>query len=230
MTIRLTYADVEEQFQEADEEELQWNPTDELDVTWKYDDRFAQGWQRRIDLREGIRLRIDQSQSTDRVLIDFSEYECQSIACGFTLSGSGQAIIASKPDEIQLPCTSGKYSLRSNGLRPQKNEDYTTKPYSSIEIFIQPKILLSFATFPENEPHKNLQHLVRSPSQETYVRSGDIQPMMATVLQQILHCPYQGMVKRAYVESRVIELMALVLNHEVAIQLGNMKRSSLKPK
>ncbi len=52
---------------------------------------------------------------------------------------------------------------------------------------------------------------------------------MNTVLQQILHCPYQGMVKRAYLESKVIELIALVLDRERAIQQGETKKVFLKP-
>jgi len=34
---------------------------------------------------------------------------------------------------------------------------------------------------------------------------------MQTALHQILHCPYQGLTKRIYLESKVWELMALVL-------------------
>ena len=53
--------------------------------------------------------------------------------------------------------------------------------------------------------------------------------MMMAVIQQILHCPYQGMIKRAYLESKAIELIALVLDHEVTIQQGESKQSALKP-
>ena len=52
---------------------------------------------------------------------------------------------------------------------------------------------------------------------------------MNILLQQILQCPYQGIVKRAYLESKVIELIALVLDHEIVIQQGEAKKCSFKP-
>ena len=75
MTIRLTQADEEEQFQEAYEEELRFDSADKLDITWKYDARYAQGWRREINLREGIYLQIDQTRSTERVIVDRPERE-----------------------------------------------------------------------------------------------------------------------------------------------------------
>jgi len=41
---------------------------------------------------------------------------------------------------------------------------------------------------------------------------GEITPAMFRVLQQILNPPFQGMMKRMYLESRVLELLALQLN------------------
>ncbi|MEM7061662.1 MAG: AraC family transcriptional regulator [Cyanobacteria bacterium P01_B01_bin.77] len=229
MVIRLTEYECEEQFQEANADELNWDPIDELDSTWKYDARFAQGWLRIIDLREGIALRIDQSQSTDRILIDSFEVECHYITCCFLLSGNAQCSMVSKPSEPFLSYATGQYCLRSNGLWPKFIEDYTIQPWCSVAVTIHSKILRSFAVCPENGISKSLQHLFKTSSQEFFACSRDIQPMMATVLQQILHCPYQGMIKRAYLESKAIELIALVLDHEVVVQQGAIKEDSLKP-
>jgi hypothetical protein len=41
---------------------------------------------------------------------------------------------------------------------------------------------------------------------------GEITPAMFVVLQQILKPPFQGIMKRLYIESRVLELFALQLN------------------
>ena len=88
MTIELTYDDFFiEQFQEAEEEELQWDASDKLDVTYKFDTRISQGWIRNIRLREGLRLLIDRHQPIDQLTISRSEEEWDSILCLFTLSG-----------------------------------------------------------------------------------------------------------------------------------------------
>ena len=65
MPIKLTESEIDEQFQKADEKELQFDPSDNQDITFKFDTRIAQGWLRAIWLREGILLRIEQCQHTD---------------------------------------------------------------------------------------------------------------------------------------------------------------------
>ncbi|MEM8780045.1 MAG: AraC family transcriptional regulator [Cyanobacteria bacterium P01_G01_bin.49] len=230
MTIRLTEDEFFGQFQEADEEQLQWDASDDLDVTYKFDARMAQGWWRDIWLREGIYLGINKAQHGDRTIVNYSEQEFNYVRCCFTLSGKLQESIVSKPDEILIPQIVGKYSLRSNGLNHQTVCDCSEKkPYFELNVSILPSILRSFAVSPEGELPQNLQHLVKTSEQPIYARSADIQPMMATLLQQILYCPYQGMVKRMYLESKVIELMGLVLDHEATIGQEELKTVSLKP-
>ena len=230
MTIELTKDQFYEQFQEANEEEIQWDSSDKLDITYKFDTQISEGWWRKIWLRKGIQLEINKAQHCDRIVVNYSETECPSVYCCFTLLGKLQNSFQSKPNEILFYHISGKYILRSNGLQSQNICDCSNaETYSELQILIQPSIIHSFAVSPEGALPKNLQHLVRSPSQEVYIRFGDTQLMMTAVLQQILHCPYQGMVKRAYLESKVIELIALVLDHEVAIQQGEAKKEALKP-
>lgn len=229
MTNRLTAEEVNEQFQEAEEEELRFDPSDELDITLKYDARFARGWLRKIDLREGIYMRIDRSRSTDRTIVDCPGSESRNVQCSFQLSGNGQGIISSTSSDVLYPFAAGKYFLRSNGLEPQYVGDYDIKPWASVIIDIHPSVLRSFAASPEGELPKSLQHLIRPASQIIYVRSGNITPMMAMVLQQILNCSYQDLIKRAYLESKAIELVSLVLDQEVAIGQGEVKKVSLKP-
>ncbi|MEM9276600.1 MAG: AraC family transcriptional regulator [Cyanobacteria bacterium P01_F01_bin.143] len=233
MTIKLTVDEVEEQFQEVNEEELNFDPTDELDITRKYDIQFDQGWRREIELREGVLLQIARSQTIDHIVVEYPDLkdgsECDDIKCCFMLSGSGQDVTVSKKSKILYPYVAGKYFLRSSGFEPQFIGNYDIKPWLSVIIEIHPKILQSFAASPEGELPKNLKHLSRTSNQEIYVRSRDIQPMMATVLQQILYCSYQGLVKRMYLETKVIELMALVLDHEMENTQGETKKCPLRP-
>ncbi|MEM1310067.1 MAG: AraC family transcriptional regulator [Cyanobacteria bacterium P01_H01_bin.153] len=219
MTIELTYEDFfVKQFQETCEEELQWDASDNLDITYKFDAQISKGWRREIELREGLRFEIDRHQLIDHTVVSCPDAECHFVKCSFCLSGKGEKIIA------------GQYSLRTNGLLSQMVENYTnTEPFHVIEIFICPSVLCSFTVSPGKEFPKDLQHLVKTLNQELYIRYGDIQPQMMAVIQQLFRCPYQGMIKRVYLESKAIELTALVLDHETAIQQGETKKISLKP-
>ncbi|NEP19706.1 MAG: helix-turn-helix transcriptional regulator, partial [Leptolyngbya sp. SIO4C1] len=182
-----------------------------------------------IQLRDGIWLTIDRHQPVDCLLINESEEEYQSIWYIFTLSGKGQLIVPSALSETLIPRTAGKYTIESNGLSPRHITDESDiDPYCHVFIFVRPSVLRSFAASPERELPESLQHLVKDPGQEIYRRGGDITPTMAVVLQQILSCSYQSIVKRAYLEGKVIELIALVLDHEIAIQQGDVKQDVLK--
>lgn len=229
MTIELTQAEYCELHQEAQEEKLQFDSTDKLDITYSFNVQFLQGWTRAIDLREGIELSITQIQNKDCVVIIEPELQDHLIELDFWLSGSEQWRVASALSETLWPFTAGKYLLASPGSRDQLIAHYDTKPLSRITFAICPEVLRSFTTDSERNLPKYFQHLAGPVNQDIHRRAANIHPTMATALQQILHCPYQGMVKRAYLESKTIELIALVLDHEVAIQQGNVKKGALKP-
>ena len=229
MTIKLTIDEFKEQFQEADEEELQRDTSDELDIVKKFDAQISQGWWREIYLRPGLELHINKAQHHDFITVNFPEAECR-ILSTFALSGELQQSVASTTGNIVFPHLVGKYFVRGSGLRPSHICDCSNaEPYSELQILIKPEILHSFTVFPEGELPRNLQHLVRTPDQKVYLGSRDTQPMMDTILQQIVYCPYQGMVKRMYLESKIIELMALVIDQEITIQQGEVKKGRLKP-
>ena len=231
MTIKLTWDEFfVEQFQEAAEEKLQWDASDERDVTYQFDARFSQGWRRNIQLREGLSLLVDRHQPIEHLLINYSEAETSNITFLFTLSGKGKGVFSSRLTETVYLYLPTKYFLRSNGSSPRSVGDFSDiDPISILQIYFHPSVLRSFATSPDGELPKHLQHLIQPPSKEVYWRSGDTTPMMVTVLQQILQCPYQGIVKRIYLESKVTELIALVVAHEIAIQQGEDEKSTLKP-
>ncbi|MEM9220369.1 MAG: AraC family transcriptional regulator [Cyanobacteria bacterium P01_F01_bin.150] len=230
MTIKLTEEEFYEQLEETEEEELEWDISDERDVTYKFDAQISQGWLREVDLRNGLYLYIDRHQLVDQITLNYLEQESHSIFCAFMLSGKGRCFPASASVESETIQTAGTYYIKSNGTNLASTSDYLdVEPCSFVEVEIQPAILRSFAASPTGELPKTLQHLIKSPNEAIYQRHGDTQPRMNVILQQILRCPYQDLIKRAYLEGKVIELIALVLDHEVAVQQGESKKATLKP-
>ncbi|MEO0704083.1 MAG: AraC family transcriptional regulator [Cyanobacteria bacterium J06649_5] len=230
MTIKLTGDEFWEQFQEAEEEQLQRDPSDKLDITYKFDTRLSQGWKREIDLREGLSIYIDHHHPHERFSVNFYEMEYKNIVFWFVISGHGQENFAFRSGETLFPVVTGKYYLMGNGLRPQINANYLgAKPYSFVGVYILPSALCSFISSLEKALPENLQHLIGCSTKETYMRCGETQPMMTKVLQQILNCPYRGIVKRTYLESKSIELVALVLDHEITLRQGKNRHTFLKP-
>ncbi|MEO0373143.1 MAG: AraC family transcriptional regulator [Cyanobacteria bacterium P01_A01_bin.17] len=231
MTIRLTHIDFEGQFQEAAEEELQQDPSDNLDMTYKFDAQISNGWRREIELRQGLWLHIENHQLSDQLILSTLEHRITNLHISFHLSGSGQAIPSSKfGGEHEFLWERNTYSIESNGIVQESVDNFSCKErFSRIDIECQPEMLRTFTGSLENELPKDLQHLIPSPDNKSYTGNRYTQKVMAPVVQQILQCPYEGMVKRAFLEGKVLELIALVLDHEVAVQQGEVKQISLKP-
>ncbi|MEO0374933.1 MAG: AraC family transcriptional regulator [Cyanobacteria bacterium P01_A01_bin.17] len=230
MTIELTANDLDEQFQEADEEQIQWDPLDELDVTYKFDARISQGWGREILLREGIQLNFHQHNLTDKWIVNAADSHSDRIWMCFMLSGQEEELLAAFPSKSAASSKAKRYNIRSNGLLNKKRTGFSdTEQHRRLYLQFQPEILCSFMNDSGRELPEVLQNLIKSPSEAAYGRGGDIQPSMNAVIQQITQCPYQGIVKRAYLEGKTIELIALVLDHEIAIQQGDVKQTVLNP-
>lgn len=74
-----------------------------------------------------------------------------------------------------------------------------------------------------------LPELVRSPEQLYYSQFGTITAPMQMVLHQIRHCPYTGITKQFYLESKAWELVTLCLHDILSQEQSSVSASSLKP-
>lgn len=218
MTLNLTFDEFDEQCKEADEAQLQWDPLDRLDVAYSINTSFCQGWKREVDLSEGLRLYFYSHQTREPWIVTTQEREVDDIDCIFASSGKRNLL------------NTGEYQLEGSGILPGGiSRHIGVGLHSLLFVEIQLKKLYSFVASSERELPRDLQHLVKPPGEPLYLRSENTQPKMTSVLQQICRCPYQSMIKRAYLESKAIELIALVLDREITIQQGEVKRYALKP-
>lgn len=122
----------------------------------------------------------------------------------------------------------GQYGLWGSGLAP-KEVCTPTNTMFEISVHIEPEIFQAFINNSDEGLSANLQHLVRPCDRIFYQRRGITTPVMERVLQQILLCPYEGLVKRMYLDGKVMELMALLLEEELEVQQGNIYVCTLKP-
>ncbi|NEP44946.1 MAG: helix-turn-helix transcriptional regulator, partial [Okeania sp. SIO2H7] len=76
---------------------------------------------------------------------------------------------------------------------------------------VEPKVLRSFSCSQlDLVPTEELKALIAKDSAPIFHKNvGGISPAMQQALQQILNCPYQGITKQIYLESKVLELIAL---------------------
>ncbi|PIG90722.1 AraC family transcriptional regulator [Gloeocapsopsis sp. IPPAS B-1203] len=196
------------------------DPKDDLDLLLHCPSWLSEGYVREIELREGLELRIDNFRLCDRWEVTLPEEEGQ-LCFHFHLSGQHL--------DAFTEVSNLEYALYGSGLSP-KQTIVGPCEYHSLEVIIwmQLEVLLSFIGAGGELPTE-LQHLIRQQSQRYYTRVGTISPAMQRILWQIIRCPYQGLHKRMYLEGKVLEVAALVLEEEQEVQQGRRSQNNLKP-
>ncbi len=229
MTISLTSQEYFELFQEADQEQLQFDPSDELDTTYKYDGRIIRGWRRCIQLRKGIRLLIINEKCHNRLAVYTPEYE-EPLHWHFWLSGKLQVTNSSSSHkQTNISLEAGKHLIFGRGSEGRVIDDCShTEPFLEVKILVQPEVLRSFVSDSSGELPAVFKHLVESPDGGCYKQVRETPPKVTPSLQQIIQCPYQGMTKRMFLEGKATEIIALMLEEEAAVQEGEFRTSLLK--
>ena len=176
---------------------------DKFDIIWQYPKQLGKGTYREIQLRQGVELAIDDYRLHDDVIMQHSERSHPLEYC-FSIAGK------STPNSIP----SGQYSLCGSGIAPiEKWEQSAAEPIVGINVHIEPEVFQAFLGNRELASI-GLEHLIRESDRYYYNRRGKTNIAMQTVLHQILHCPFQDITKRIYLESKVWELMALLIEEE----------------
>ncbi|MEM6839447.1 MAG: AraC family transcriptional regulator [Cyanobacteria bacterium P01_C01_bin.120] len=216
-----------ELFQESDQAELHFDAADQQDRTRHYTGRFIEGWMRWVRLREGITLLIEKTHNHDRLLLNIHECE-RSLAWYFVLHGKQKSISFPACRGADFSLHEGMFFLHGRGFADRYTDDFADAgPFLFVSIFVWSRVLRSFISDSLEELPQALKHLIRPNERPCYKRAGETSPMMHALLQQILQCPYTGLTKRMYLESKAIELLALLMEEEAEIHQGDVQAALL---
>lgn len=79
-----------------------------------------------------------------------------------------------------------------------------------IKILVDPSIIRTYSAGQIDLLPRELQPFIEGKNLPLFHRTvGAIAPAMQLALQQILNCPYQGLMKKIYLDSKALELMTL---------------------
>lgn len=188
------------------------------DIIWQYPEALGQGYHRKIRLRDGLELMIADYQPHDDILVQSCDRN-HPLEYTFDLS-----------HQNRNPSEAPSYAFFGSGMAPgERGQQVAHQPIRWVSVHIEPTVFESYAGTPNDPIPPDLQHLIRDPNQAFYERSGQATPAMQIILQQICQCPYQGFTKRLFLESKVWELMALILEQELEYQQKKPLGAKLKP-
>lgn len=157
------------------------------------------GHRRWVALRE-IDLLIHDYRFHEDVQIHYSANDgC--LEFGFQLRGgsyakrqSGQSFVQNGPSNAEVVC--------------EQSEEHILQVDIHLESI---DCLQSFVPTDSEQASSAIQRLVQASGRYPYTQIGETTSTMQFVLNQLLNCPYQGLTKQIYLESKCWELVALKL-------------------
>ncbi|WP_026100348.1 AraC family transcriptional regulator [Fortiea contorta] len=212
MTITMSHQAYRELWQEIEETSQHCDPSDPLDVIWKYPKQIGQGYIRCIELRAGLEIEIFDCCLRDRLILEIPEH-LNWLKYHFHLFGQHEdkyTIVGNK-----------EYAVYGSGFAPKDRNDGPEQQALEVTVFIHPDILHSFISNSTGQLPTALQQLIRPMEQECYTRVATVTPAIEAVLWQIVRCPYLGIPKRMFLESKALELVSMMLDEEIEINTGD---------
>ncbi|HHP7244253.1 MAG TPA: helix-turn-helix transcriptional regulator, partial [Elainellaceae cyanobacterium] len=103
------------------------------------------------------------------------------------------------------------------------------KPVTFISITIEPEMLDALLYGRAELLPTQFQRFMEGKDKSPYVQTNWMTYAMKVVAQQALNCPYHGVTKRLYLESKAIEAFACFLNQFSSCPEKNSQTSVLKP-
>ncbi|XQQ07614.1 MAG: helix-turn-helix domain-containing protein [Leptolyngbya sp. IPPAS B-1204] len=189
---------------------VQTDPFDPLDVSWLHPSAIGQGTMRSIQLREGLELEIlDVPLGYENSSVE-SEIVCNDVDFHFHIQGYHEGGLTQVGDR--------EFCIRGTGVEP-KHCLYAPEGRSlEVWLWVKVEVLRSILMDGSGELPREVAHWVRSEDELCYARVGKVTPPMERVLWEIVRCPWQGMPKRLFLESRALELLSFMVGWEQSLQ------------
>ncbi|HEY9737857.1 MAG TPA: AraC family transcriptional regulator [Trichocoleus sp.] len=173
--------------------------------------RFSHAFFWRIQLRPGLWVEYYDNAYQETLNLQVHHTEAEPITAKFYLSGHHRVLTPGWGDLEDYQEQSGQHYLFYLPNLDEIECNAARQRLQLLKICYSPDFLRSFGVPTESLPNALQQVLEQGSQARFYQALGALTPQMRQCLQQILNCSYSGLVKRMYLESRVLELLSLQL-------------------
>jgi AraC-like DNA-binding protein len=184
------------------------NMEDCFEKYWKWPGEIGDGFMYMIKFRPGLMLGIGDFQLWENLTVSF-EVKFSLFVMGFSIPanvwstpGNGQG----KKDVIMV--NSGQ-SFISYLPEWQGMAEYPVRtPVRTIGIYVDPLLLNTFLDGQHDRFPTDMHDIVNGANEKHYYHALTTTPIIDMAIHQILDCPYRGSLRRLYLESKTLELIA----------------------
>lgn len=215
METKIIMSNVKEKLELAKKKASVIKHADILETTWKWPNELGRGTIKEIQINKGISI-IFTDRRLNNNLIFMSQTSPPALFFCFCIRGVSTASLSKlKWDIGSRP---GKCDLLYAPDEVPVVEEPSGQRVSFVIIKVLPSFINSLLNGHMDEFPKELKWIVNESKQTLYYRSGVMNDSMHMAATQMLGCPYQGIMKQVYLESKIQELIILFLAHFVVGQ------------
>jgi AraC-like DNA-binding protein len=190
----------------------------EVDHTWKYCSDVGTGYYREIQIREGIELAIAEDYFHEDLKIITCDRE-HPLELSYTLIGTATSNLDS--------AHTGQYGFCGSGMAPGEILQLTADQRNlRVSLHLEPAVFQQWMSGIPRQIPAEISDWLKPYDQPYYTQTNQTTTTMQATLQQILHCPFQGLTQQMYLEGKVWELIALHLAQ--AIETPSREPKSLR--
>ena len=203
--------------QDIDELFAEWKASDQTTVSSSpyeqvihFPEKICDGWMRRLQLRSGIDMVMQNFYFRDALSLEIQEKGNTSLLrMGFGITGQTQGRVAGHEREIQF--RAGHFCIGYATDADIGTIEYTRGQQNLLATYIDLDRFNDLVGQQLEYLPKELWRVLDGQAIPLYLQTGRMTAAMELVAQQVMHCPYQGLTKRLYLEGKVLELLALSL-------------------
>lgn len=212
MQVSFSAQDVDELFAEWKASDQTAFPSSIHEQVIHFPEKICDGWIRRLQLRSGIDMVMQNFYFRDALSLEIQEKGNTSLLrIGFGITGQTQGRVAGHEREIQF--RAGHFCIGYATDADIGTVEYVRGQQNFLATYIDLDRLNDLVGQQLEYLPKELWGVLDGQTIPLYLQTGRMTAAMELVTQQVMHCPYHGLTKRLYLEGKVLELLALSLQH-----------------
>ncbi|MCG8362200.1 MAG: AraC family transcriptional regulator [Pseudanabaenales cyanobacterium] len=225
--ISLDYRDLQAMLEELQQQGMSYRSQGN-EISWELHQPFGKWSSRSVHLRDELDLSMTEwdVQEDFRILVDTQMQPL--FGFSFCVSGGCRVRILDSETELITHSNQAQTGFFQGDIKTI-TEVAAGQKVSLVQLLIDPHFLETLAAESLDHSERSLNQMFSSTQTGFQWLTREITPAMAIALHQILQCPYCGLTKRLYLESKALELIALQLAKLNERQPYLPSSTSLKP-
>lgn len=181
------------------------------DIVWELNQPFGKWSNHQMHLRDELHLSLTQWDVQEDFKLMMDNQVQPSVGFSFCVSGSFRSTIQGSKHDLVADSSTTHLGLMQGEVK-SVSETQSNQVVSLVQLNLDPNLLKTLVEEQCAQSLHDLWHNYDPDYSGFNWQTGHTTPAMTIALQQILQCPYQGLTKRIYLESKALELVALQLN------------------